>query len=238
MKYKYKPHSQLEDFGEKIYKLLVDNFPQTFYVGGMVRDILLNKKVKDIDIATSAKPEEAKRILLSHKINFFNEFEKFGIITANNGNLKIEIATFRKESYGKSRYPKVEFVFDAKTDSQRRDFTINALYLRANTGQVLDFYKGLDDLKARQLRFIGKPVKRITEDPLRIVRALRFVLELNLKIQSQTKSDMQKYFYLVKTLTASKVQSEINKIKNIRNKKIIILALNEPKSLDNLLKTR
>lgn len=172
----FKPKSPLKKFGEKIYFLLVDNFPQSFYVGGMVRDILLSKRVTDIDIATEAKPQSVVELLSADGISADVRYKNFGVIIAKQGSLKVEIATFRKDLPSQSRYPKIAFATSPKTDSQRRDFTINALYLSQKMSKVLDFYNGIADVKARRLKFIGNPQKRIKEDPLRIVRALRFSL--------------------------------------------------------------
>jgi len=218
----YNPRTALEKFGAKVFDLLVENFPRTFYVGGMVRDLLLDKIVTDIDIVTEATPEQVAKILLASDISIDLTHQNFGIITATNSNNKIEIATLRKDLPSQSRYPKVAFIKSPKIDSKRRDFTINALYLSPISGKILDFHQGLKDLKLKNLKFIGNPEKRIKEDPLRIIRALRFARTLDFKLDSNSKNAIKNNFPLVKTLTKSKIIKELNKIKNTGHKNFII----------------
>ncbi len=222
MKIDYQPKSQLEKFGKKIIDLLVDNFPQTFFVGGMVRDLLLGKILTDIDIATQATPSEVIKLLTNNNVVCDGAYSLFGIVVAKRGRYKIEIATFRKDLPSKNRYPKICFVKNLKQDSNRRDFTINALYLSPKSGRILDFHQGLKDLKLKLLKFIGNPEKRIKEDPLRIIRALRFAQTLNFKLDGRAKNAMEKNFPLVKTLTKSRIKNELEKIANLNHKKIIL----------------
>jgi len=232
MKYKYKPHSQLEDFGVKIYKLLVDNFPQTFYVGGMVRDLLLGKKVTDIDIATQTTPPEIIKLLTDNNIACDGAYSRFGVVVAKKAGYKIEIATFRKDLPGKSRYPKISFVITPKQDSARRDFTVNALYLSPKNNSILDFHQGLKDLKLKKIKFIGNPEKRIKEDPLRIIRALRFAKTLNFKLEDKTKNAIEKNYFSIKTLTKTRIKNELDKVRNQKYKKTISDAVNKQILLD------
>jgi tRNA nucleotidyltransferase/poly(A) polymerase len=225
MHFQYKPKSGLEKFGAKVYNLLVENFPQTFYVGGMVRDLLLQKPVTDIDIATEAKPDDVELLLSESGIDYDTANKKFGIVVAKNHSCKIEVATFRKDLPGKSRYPKIRFVKSAKQDSLRRDFTINALYLRQKDGKIFDFHRGLRDLRLKNLRFIGKPEKRIKEDPLRMIRALRFTKTLNFVLDDKTEKAIQNNLSLINTLTVSKIKKDLDKIKNPAHKKFILKAI-------------
>jgi tRNA nucleotidyltransferase/poly(A) polymerase len=217
----YQPNSKLEKFGAKVFNLLVENFPQTFYVGGMVRDTLLHLKVADIDIATQATPLEVSNLLAEKNISHDNLFHRFGVVAAKKDSYKIEVATFRKDLAGESRYPKINFVKTAKQDSNRRDFTINALYLSPKDGKILDFHNGLEDLKLKKIRFIGNPEKRIKEDPLRIIRALRFKQTHNFKLETNTKTAIKNNFFLVKTLTKSKINKELNKIVSAKQRKVV-----------------
>lgn len=232
MKISYHPKSQLEKFGLKVYKELVENFPQTFFVGGMVRDLLLNRKIVDVDIATVATPEDVIKILKHRHIQYNDSFKNYGVIIAKQGNKKIEIVTFRKEVYAKNRYPKVTYAQTAKVDSSRRDFTVNALYLQAKTGGILDFYNSIRDLNNRSLKFIGTPSKRIQEDPLRVIRALRFALDLNFTIENKSKLAIKKYFFEVKKLTSPRIVNELKKVLSEKNKKIIQEVINNPQVLD------
>ena len=228
----YNPKSQLEKFGQKVFNLLVDNFPQTFYIGGMVRNILLGKKITDIDITTIATPDQVKKVLADGRILFSDQHQKFGVIAAKRGLLNVEIATFRKDLPNTGRYPKVVFVKTAKQDSQRRDFTVNALYFSPKTQNILDFHNGLKDIKFRRLKFIGNPEKRITEDPLRIIRALRFAQTLNLKLDVKTQAGIKRNFKLVNQLTKPRVKNELEKIQSQKHKNFIQTAIDKHHWLD------
>ena len=234
MQLDYHPRTKLEKFGQRICGLLVDNFPQTFYVGGMVRDVLLGKNISDIDIATEALPGQVAKILSANKIHADSINARYGVVMAKAGKLQAAITTFRKDLPSRGRYPKIAFAAGPKQDSSRRDFTINALYLSPKTGQILDFHQGLEDITSRHIRFIGKPASRIKEDPLRIVRAIRFAITLNLKIEHQTDLALEKYFDLVKTVTRSKLYSELKKIRHPAQRKIAETILQHKKTLDSL----
>jgi tRNA nucleotidyltransferase (CCA-adding enzyme) len=213
--------SDLLKFGSEVYSLLVENFPQTFFVGGAVRDAILNKKISDIDICTSAKPSEVVGLLKKNGIKATDIYKNFGVIIAKKNALEIEIATFRKDSYKNSRYPSVEFVDNPNSDSKRRDFTINSLYLSTKTCLITDFHNGFRDIKKREIRFIGIPKKKITEDPLRIIRALRFAMTLNFKIEKKSFIAIKNNFNLIESITQSRLKAELEKIKNKKIKKYI-----------------
>lgn len=219
MKVVFSEQTQTEKFAKKLYNLLVENFPQTYFVGGTVRDILLNKNVTDIDIATKASPNQVMAFLHNNGYLCNDVAIKFGVVVAQKGRFKAEITTFRKELYGNNRYPIVSFVNSINIDAKRRDFTINALYLQAKTNKIFDFYSGLKDIKKQQIKFIGDPKKRIAEDPLRIIRALRFVVQNNFTLDKKNEIAIKKYFYLLKNISKNKIQTEINKM-NVKDKKI------------------
>ena len=236
MKFIFHPKSNLEKFGVKVYSALVENFSQTFFVGGMVRDLLISRKVEDIDIATEALPDDVVKILLNHKINVDSINKKFGSIVAKQGSLSVEITTLRLDLKSKDRYPQVMFIRNIMLDSTRRDFTINSLYLSLKTNKIFDFQLGLEDIKTGQIKFIGDAKFSIMEDPLRIVRALRFALILNFKLEKKTKEAIKKNFNLIEKLTRTKLEKEVLKIKN-KNKKIILeKVINNPKILDKYFK--
>ncbi|MFA5990792.1 MAG: hypothetical protein WC794_00920 [Candidatus Doudnabacteria bacterium] len=236
MKYLFKPKTNLEKFGIKVFSVLVENFSQTFFVGGMVRDLLLGKKIVDIDIATQAKPDEIVKLLRLANILVDEKFKNFGVIIARQGNFQVEITTLRKDLKSASRYTKVVFVNDPKLDSQRRDFTINSLYLSGVTGQILDFHEGIKDLTNKTLRFIGNPKNRITEDPLRILRGLRFSLILGFKIEKKSLSAINKYFNLLKIISKTKMDTELNKIPEKKLKLLLLNVLTAKKILDKQFK--
>jgi len=236
MKYTFEPKSGLEKFGVKVHDLLVENFPRTFFVGGMVRDMLLRRKIADIDIATEATPIQAKKVLRDNGVIYDDSNQMFGNLIAKSGQLSIEITTLRKDLKSQNRYPKVVFINDPKIDSQRRDFTINALYFRPKTREILDFHNGLKDLKDRKIRFIGDPETRIKEDPLRVIRALRFVLVLDFEMENKTSHAIQNNFDAIKLLTKSRVGTEIKKIQTNAQRKKLEAVINSKKPLDSILK--
>jgi tRNA nucleotidyltransferase/poly(A) polymerase len=211
---------QLRPFSFSKFSLLVHNtiakkFPQTYFVGGAVRNQLLGVKKTSADIATVARPAQTKKLLSGNNIKFSDAHEKFGVIVAKQGREAVEVATFRTERYEKSsRFPEVKFVKSAKSDSNRRDFTINAVYYDPGKKQLLDFHDGQRDAAKKVLKFIGLPQKRITEDPLRIVRAFRFSVRYNLRFDTKTKQVLQKNLLMLKKVSKTRLQREINEIKN------------------------
>jgi tRNA nucleotidyltransferase/poly(A) polymerase len=236
MRINYKPKTELEKFGVKIYNLLVENFAKTFFVGGMVRDLYLDRKIIDVDIATEATPEEVIKLLNKKKIITNSDFKKFGNVAAKKGKLKIEITTLRKDMRGDSRYHEVKFITSPKVDSSRRDFTINSLYLSLVRGESFDFYGGVHDIGKRLIKFIGNADKRIKEDPLRIIRGLRFALILNFKFEIKTKLAIKNNFSLIQNLSQSRIEKEISKIKNIKQKSILKKVINNSAYLDKYFK--
>jgi tRNA nucleotidyltransferase (CCA-adding enzyme) len=233
--YKKYLHKQ-NNFAQNLYERLVENFPQTYFVGGSVRDALLHKTSCDIDIATSATPEQVVSFLNREQINFSDSGIRYGVIKVLNNKLNIEIATFRLEKYGQSRYPAIEYVKNLRLDAKRRDFTINCLYLQAKTGQLRDYYGGVSDLKKREIKLIGDVKHKIAEDPLRIVRALRFCLQLNFKMSKKTWLVVMKNFDLVKKLTKKKIAEEIVKVGNQEKIKVLNEMFFGEKPLDKVSK--
>lgn len=146
----------------------------TQLVGGSVRDWLLGLPVSDIDLATRLKPEAVIAALEAAGIRAVPTGLQHGTVTAVAGGVPHEVTTLRRDIATFGRHAEVAFTDDWQEDARRRDFTINALYADPNTGEVLDFFGGIDDLKAHRVRFIGAPLERIAEDHLRILRFFRF----------------------------------------------------------------
>lgn len=157
--------------------------PQAYLVGGVVRDYLLQIPFNDIDIATSATPEQILELFPEAK----DEFLEYGCITLKEDDVVFEITTFREESYNKKSRKPSEIHFSKKLldDIQRRDFTINALAMPKSM-VLVDLVGGEKDLKNKVVRIIGKPKKRFKEDPLRILRGLSLVAKLNFTIEKKT----------------------------------------------------
>jgi len=229
----YKPKSHLEKYAQKIFLLLVENSPQTFYVGGMVRDMILGKPIRDIDVATNILPGDILKILSTNKIPYDDQYIKLGIIITPYKETNISITTFRKDIYSEGRYPVIVPVTTVEEDVKRRDFTVNGLYFTPTTGAVLDFYNGLSDIKNKTLAFIGKPSRSIMEDPLRIIRGLRFAITLGFHFEKNSLEAIEKNFFLLKNLSGRRIEKEILKIKNKTQQTILRKVINNPKTLDN-----
>lgn len=187
-----------------------------YAVGGTVRDFLLHKNLTDFDFATDASPNETKSILEKYD----DTFSQYGVIIYRYENKKLEITSFRKENlYLDSRHPqKIEFVKDMQIDYKRRDFTINALYMD-DTGKIYDFCDGLNDLHNKIIRVIGDIDTRMKEDPLRILRALRFMMTLDFTLDKNLEEYIYEHTYLLNKLNVDKVKQEIRKMKKIDEEK-------------------
>ncbi len=144
------------------------------FVGGAVRDTLLGLPVKDIDMATLLQPRETMRRLKEAGITAIPTGIEHGTVTAVLAGGPVEITTLRHDVSTDGRRATVEFATDWREDAARRDFTINALYADPASGEIFDYFGGLDDLAARRVRFIGDARQRIREDHLRILRYFRF----------------------------------------------------------------
>ena len=177
-------------------------------VGGTSRDYLLGLPYTDFDFVTDATPEEEKLFLPNAKY----DFAKFGSIKIFEDDVEIDITTLRKEEgYSDHRHPKkITFIKDLETDSVRRDFTINAIYIDKD-GNIYDYHNGLDDLKKKIIRFIGEPKKRIEEDPLRIMRAERFAKKLGFKIEDESLHAIEEGRGLLSLLNPEKIKMERKK---------------------------
>lgn len=192
-------------------RLFKDKGFNLYLVGGSVRDILLHLDVYDFDVATDAAPDEVINVLSSLKYD--DSFKKYGVIKLQYQTCHFDIASFRKEKqYKDFRHPKkIEFVKKMKIDYKRRDFSINALYMD-DRFKIYDFCNGKRDLDNKIIRIIGNPNKRIKEDPLRILRAIRFSISLNFSIDLKLEKAITKYNYLIKNLNKEKIRSEIKKV--------------------------
>ena len=146
----------------------------TRLVGGAVRDALLGLPMKDIDLATRLPPAEVMRRLRAAGLKAVPTGLAHGTVTAVTPDLTAEVTTLRRDVATDGRHAEVAFTDDWREDASRRDFTINALYAVLPEGPISDFFGGIDDLRARRVRFIGEPLQRIAEDHLRILRFFRF----------------------------------------------------------------
>ena len=204
------PFTALEDYARFICRRLRAAGYQAFFVGGCVRDLLLGRRAKDYDVATDASPEGVLQLFPEAGVVGAH----FGVVLVREDRWQIEVATFRSDAaYSDGRRPDaVRFVSDPKHDAERRDFTINALFLDPETDHVLDFVGGRADLTAGLIRAIGDPAARFEEDHLRLLRAIRFATRLGFVIEPLTLAAMRRMACLVKLVAVERVREELNRI--------------------------
>lgn len=199
------------DIAFKVLKLFNDNNIDAYLVGGTSRDYLLYGNFSDIDICSKGLPSVNEEILKDYEMS--NKDGKFyGVLKYKVFDREIEVTTLRKEGeYIKNRRPKsIEFIDSLYIDSLRRDFTINAIYIDAYKN-VYDYHNGVNDLNNKVIRMIGDPLKRINEDALRILRAIRFSSYLNFEIEENLKETILSNYNLVYSLNKNTLRKEINK---------------------------
>jgi tRNA nucleotidyltransferase/poly(A) polymerase len=177
--------------------------------GGSVRDALLNRNLKDFDIATSATPDEVES-LFPHSVGVG---KAFGVILVPLGpGRSVEIATFREDSdYSDGRRPDSIRFADAAADAARRDFTVNALFFDLAASRILDFVHGLEDLQRGVLRAVGDPVRRFNEDRLRTLRAVRFVSQLGFQLESETANAIREHQDPLGGVSRERVKEELDR---------------------------
>jgi tRNA nucleotidyltransferase/poly(A) polymerase len=179
------------------------------FAGGCVRDQLWGLTPKDYDVATSARPEEVRRLFRNTQAVGV----AFGVILVRLGGAQVEVATFRSDGdYSDGRRPdSVEFA-TPEADAQRRDFTINGLFLDPLSNEVIDYVGGQEDLAARRLRAIGDPAARFTEDHLRLLRAVRFAARFDLALDATTAKAIRERSRFVRTIAPDRVGEETRKM--------------------------
>ena len=159
---------------QELCRVLRADAGDTRVVGGAVRDTLLGCAVSDIDLATRQAPEDVLAALQRARIKAVPTGLAHGTITAVLADGPVEVTTLRRDVSTDGRHAVVAFTDDWREDAARRDFTMNALYADPATGEIFDYFGGIDDLAAGRVRFIGDPLQRIAEDHLRILRFFRF----------------------------------------------------------------
>ena len=186
------------------------------FVGGCVRKHLTNEKIDDIDIATILSAEEIKEKFKNTDYRIVETGIKHGTVTLITKNFKLELTTLRKDVETDGRHAKVEYIDDWQLDSERRDFTINAIYLDIN-GNIFDPQMGSNDLKNNNVKFIGDPQKRIEEDYLRIIRFIRFKIMYNSKVEPTTNAAIKQNLNGIKKISKERVLIELFKILDLKN---------------------
>lgn len=202
---------------EFIINELAENNHKCYLVGGCVRDSLLGREPKDWDLATSATTQEMYKIFCD-KLLIVPTGEEFGTLTFVIEDKHYEITTFRGDKYNEderenAHHPfSVEFVDDIEEDLARRDFTINAMAYHLKTDELIDPFRGRSHLDRKIIMAVGKPGERFIEDPLRMLRAVRFSAQLGFKISDKLSQKIWEYSNLIRHISPERIQAELNKI--------------------------
>lgn len=197
---------------------------EAYFVGGSVRDHLLDKEIADVDIATSATPEEIKRIFSK---TFDVGIEHGTIVVLFNG-IPYEVTTFRAEAeYVDFRRPsEVQFIRSLEEDLKRRDFTMNAIAMDKN-GRIIDPFGGLAAIREKIIRTVGKPEERFTEDALRIMRAVRFYSQLSFEIEKSTYDALGSLAHLLEKIAVERKLTEFEKLLAGKNRMMALKIIGE-----------
>ncbi len=203
------PVTDMERAAAEIVRRLHEAGHQGYMVGGAVRDRLLARHPKDVDVATDARPERVQKLFpRTHAVG-----AAFGVVLVRMGDLDIEVATFRIErGYRDGRRPDVVDYATAEEDAWRRDFTVNALFYDAVAGEVVDHVGGLADLDRGVLRAIGDPHKRFAEDHLRMLRAVRFACSLGFALDEKTADAIRDAAPAITRISAERIHMELTRM--------------------------
>ena len=184
-------------------------------VGGPVRDAILGRLGNDLDFTTNAHPKESEKILKKWADSVWDIGAAFGTVAGKKGEITVEITTYRSENYEKdSRKPSVEFGENIEGDLSRRDFTINAMALELTTDEptFIDLFNGVDDLENKIIKTPGKPSDSFTDDPLRMMRAARFMSQLNFTIDESVLVAIKEMAHRLSIISSERVRDEFIKI--------------------------
>ena len=204
----------------KVIQQLNDKGFEAYLVGGGVRDLLLGKIPKDFDVATDATPEQVRGVFRRSRI----VGRRFRIVHVHYGREIIEVTTFRGEHEQRRQQSihqlqsqsgqllRDNVYGDIESDALRRDFTVNALYYSLKGGAVYDYASGLDDIKSQQLRLIGSPETRYREDPVRLLRAIRFAAKLGFTIEKETAVPIAEQSRLLINVSNARLFDEVLKL--------------------------
>jgi tRNA nucleotidyltransferase (CCA-adding enzyme) len=195
-----------------------------YIVGGAVRDIFLGIKFKDVDIVTSATPDEIIELFSNRKVKTVGK--SFNVVLVDG----IEVATYRHDKYNglSSKNVEISFAETLEEDLSRRDLTVNSLAFCQYTGDIVDPFNGREDLKNKIIRFTGDPKQRIYEDPDRIIRACRFLAKLNGTFENKTYEALKEYSHLIKDhVSPERIRMEILKAMSIPKASLFFHALHD-----------
>jgi poly(A) polymerase len=193
---------------------------QALWAGGCVRDFLLGREPKDYDVATDARPEQVRELFGRRKTLAIGASFGVIVVVAPRGVENVEVATFRADAgYSDGRRPdRVEFT-TAEEDAKRRDFTINGMFYDPIAGRPLDFVGGEHDLAAGVVRAIGDPRERMTEDKLRMLRAVRFTATLDFRLDEATAAAIRSMAHQLTVVSAERIAQELRKMLTDRHRR-------------------
>ena len=216
-----------------IFKKLQEGIPgdkvAARFVGGCVRKHLSNEKIDDIDIATILTTDQIKEKFKDTNLKVIDTGVKHGTVTIVSENHKVELTTLRKDIKTDGRHAEVEYTDSWQQDSERRDFTINAIYMDIN-GKLFDPQMGTVDLKNKNVKFIGDPQKRIEEDYLRIVRFIRFKVMYDITVEPTTSDVIKQNLDGIKKISKERILIELLKILDLKN----FLTINQSSNLKEI----
>ncbi len=224
--------NEIEKAGTIVVKKLIKHGHIAFFAGGCVRDKLLGLSFKDIDITTSASPDEVIKLFT----RTVPVGVQFGVVIVLINRLSFEVATFRKDGiYTDGRHPdSVEFT-NEKEDVLRRDFTINGMLYNPLTEEVIDYVGGKQDLNNRIVRAIGDPYTRFHEDKLRMIRAIRFAARFSYQIDQQTWQAIQALHQEISQVSLERIRDELVKILTENNPRVGMELLDQSGLLEVIL---
>ena len=195
--------------GIEVINIIKNNGFDAYFVGGFVRDYLLNRPYNDIDIATNALPKDLKLIFETIDVGI-----KYNSVKIKYQGFEFETTTFRQDlAYNDYRHPVYQKADNIFLDLKRRDFTINAMALNDKM-EIIDLFNGQKDLENKLIRTVGDPITKFTEDALRMLRAAYFSAKLGFKIEDKTFSALRSCGYLIQNLSFERILWEIEKILN------------------------
>jgi poly(A) polymerase len=210
--------SQISENALKVLYRLKSGGYGAYLVGGSVRDLLLGREPKDFDVATDARPEQIRELFRNSRLIG----RRFRLAHVRYGGDIIEVSTFRAQHSDESE-DKDAHVVDGRIirdnvygtleeDVWRRDFTVNALYYNIDDHSVIDHVGGLNDIKAGQIRLIGDPAQRYIEDPVRMLRAVRFAVKLGFRIELEAEKPIYEFYELLNAMPPARLFEEVVKL--------------------------
>lgn len=202
-----------KDFAREVVERLRRAGYQALWAGGCVRDILLGRTPADYDVATSATPEQVMKSLPFRAITVGISFGVVRVRHPRNGDVEVEVATFRSDgAYVDGRRPTAVVFSSPELDAARRDFTINGMFMDPVSGQVIDHVGGLEDLHRQVLRAIGDPAERFREDKLRLLRAVRFAARFKMQIEPTTRDALKSMAREVVAVSPERIAQELRRM--------------------------